>query len=286
MFRAARTLLAAVLGERKWVAPVLLLLIAGLAILPAPLAAKQPPGPIAQPVSAAFPGEGGAYRDAVLETLEELKRGAFDLFLLGGLLIVGTTFLVLEFDVLKRVCRMVLGPHSATRPPRKTRAAKRTACKNEPCRQALNVVKQSAQTEPNTEDARQAPPAYSAGSLGLPCSPAHSVRACWHGGFGHSPTVPDLDSTETLRRSPSSRASCFSASAGPSATQDRPHAIQRGRPLCLPPTRDRVGTVFNRFSKLNNPAGTGLPGGTESVLRKRHRKWTAGRGRSRRTYPF
>jgi len=162
MFRAARKLLAAGLGEKKWIILVLLLLIAGLTMLALPLDAKQPTGPIAPTVSAALPSEGGADRDAVHEALEKCNRRAFDLFLLGGRLIEGTVFLLLGFGLLKRVWRIEFGPHSAdpehTPPTCTTDAANREGCKNAPLKQAQTSVKQSAETSPNTEDARQGYP--------------------------------------------------------------------------------------------------------------------------------
>ena len=218
MPRVARKLLAG-LCKKEWVLLVILVLIAGIAVLLLRVETRQPADPFAPTVSAAFPSQGGADRDAFLETIAKVKGGAFDLFLLGSLLIVGTTFLVLEFNVLKRVCRIVF-----RRPPRKTRAVKRTARKNALPKRPLTPAKQPAETLPNTEDARKGPPADLAGSLGLRRSPAPSVRACWHSGFGPSPTALDPASTETLRRAPGSRASCFSARAGSSTAQDRPLA--------------------------------------------------------------
>ena len=67
--------------------------------------------------------------------------------------------------------------------------------------------------------------------------------------------VSILDRTETLQRSPGSRACCFSACAGSQTTQGRLTTRDLTQPAVLPsPSEVEVGALIERFSKLNSPA--------------------------------
>jgi hypothetical protein len=94
----------------------------------------------------------------------------------------------------------------------------------------------------------------SAGSLVLRHSPTSPVRSCPQCGLWPSRTGLDL-SIKTCRRSPGSRACCFSACAGSETTQDRTiHSRLAWLSCCLPPLGMESASCSIGFSKLNSPA--------------------------------
>jgi hypothetical protein len=105
-------------------------------------------------------------------------------------------------------------------------------------------------------------------------SPASAEDCCpslfgWFTGLRHSPTSPVRSCppcglwpsrtglgqlTKTCRRSPGSRACCFSACAGSKTTQDRAiHSRLAWLLCCLPPLGTESASCSIGFSKLNNP---------------------------------
>jgi hypothetical protein len=94
----------------------------------------------------------------------------------------------------------------------------------------------------------------SAGSLVLRLSPTSPVRSCPPCGLWPSRTgLGRL--TKTYRRSPGSRACCFSACAGSQTTQDRTiHSRLAWLLCCLPPLGTESASCSIGFSKLNSPA--------------------------------
>ena len=94
----------------------------------------------------------------------------------------------------------------------------------------------------------------SADSLVVRHSPTSPVRSCPP--FGLWPSRTGLDpSTKTPRRSPGSRACCFSACAGSKTTQDRAiHSRLAWLLCCLPPLGTESASCSIGFSKLNSPA--------------------------------
>ncbi len=99
----------------------------------------------------------------------------------------------------------------------------------------------------------QAPPKIallgSSGSSIVWCGPEPARLPC---GFAPSQTGLLPLRAEALQRSPGSRAGCFSACAGSKTTQDRWLARDYREPSwCLPLTRNEVGILVLRFSKLN-----------------------------------
>src|SRR3984893_4839769 len=94
----------------------------------------------------------------------------------------------------------------------------------------------------------------SAGSLVLRHSPTSPVRSRPPLGLWPSRTGLDL-LTKTCRRSPGSRACCFSACAGSQTTQDRAiHSRLTWLLCCLPPLGTESASCSIGFSKLNSPA--------------------------------
>src|SRR6266496_6735941 len=94
----------------------------------------------------------------------------------------------------------------------------------------------------------------STGSRVLRHSPTSLVRACPL--FGLWPLRTGLVlSNKTSRRSPGSRACCFSACAGSQTTQDLAiHSRVTWLPCCLPPLGMESASCSFGFSKLNSPA--------------------------------
>ena len=94
----------------------------------------------------------------------------------------------------------------------------------------------------------------SVGSLVVRHSPTSPVRSCPPLGLWPSRTGLDLP-TKTCRRSPGSRACCFSACAGSKTTQDRAiHSRIAWLLCCLPPLGTESASCSIGFSKLNSPA--------------------------------
>jgi hypothetical protein len=89
------------------------------------------------------------------------------------------------------------------------------------------------------------------GTTARPTSPVHSRPP-----FGLWPSRTGLDwLTKTCRRSPGSRACCFSACAGSQTTQDRTiHSRLTWLSCCLPPLGTESASCSIGFSKLNSPA--------------------------------
>jgi hypothetical protein len=105
----------------------------------------------------------------------------------------------------------------------------------------------------------QAPPKIallcSSGSSILWRGPTPPERACLPCGFAPLQTGLVPFRAEALRRSPGSRACCFSACAGAKTTQDRLFARDYRETAVLPSSnQERVGVLVLRFSKLNSPA--------------------------------
>src|SRR6266576_3848192 len=94
----------------------------------------------------------------------------------------------------------------------------------------------------------------SAGSLVLRHSPTSPERA--RPPLGLWPSRTGLDRlTKTCRRSPGSRACCFSACAGSKTTQDLAiHSRLVWLSCCLPPLGIESASCSIGFSKLNSPA--------------------------------
>ncbi len=97
-------------------------------------------------------------------------------------------------------------------------------------------------------------PLCSAGSSVLRRSPTSPERSRPH--FGLWPLRTGLALlAKTSRRSPGSRACCFSACAGSQTTQDLAiHSRVTWLPCCLPPLGMESASCSFGFSKLNSPA--------------------------------
>jgi hypothetical protein len=98
----------------------------------------------------------------------------------------------------------------------------------------------------------------SAGSQVLQRSPTSPERACPRCGFGPSRTGLVPGWAETPRRSPGSRAYCFSACRGSQTTQGRPVTRDLSQPAVLPsPSEIRFSALILVFrSSIARPTGT------------------------------
>ena len=101
---------------------------------------------------------------------------------------------------------------------------------------------------------RRVAPLCSAGSPVLRRSPTSPERACPPFGFWPSRTGLDPLATKTPRRSPGSRACCFSACAGSSTTRDRQSLAISAMAGVAFLTTGKGRHPDHRFSKLNSPA--------------------------------